>query len=440
MAFTVFLGSTAYSIPEAGEVGWSDSLVSYLRALATAFPQIRGGTYPLTGELDFGTTFGIKAPYFKSATANPASTGVLRLAAPDSIGWRNNANAADLALAIDNLDNLTWSGSIIGGHGVSFTGASTGPGIVATGGSSSGDGVDGVGTGSGTGGKFQAASLTAPVRGSINLPPVSADPTAPIDGDVWLSATNPFAHIGGAKKTLAALETAQTWTAAQTFAGITASSLSASGDVSTSGNVAAANVNATSTVTAGTVNATTYQQNGGPITLIAAVYGSLYVVAAPGAAEYSQQVTQNAFTDLDGTSTNLATQGPRTTASLDYMLMSTFASGDFPATNGSGAQYIKVFQAGDYKIFAAGSLSAKVGGAATVGFRILAGARGALADIGVTTMSRSSGDFDFRAMSAERFVTLNAGDLIMYQLYTDAPTAAGNVGFNSLHLTVQRVG
>lgn len=254
---------------------------------------------------------------------------------------------------------------------------------------------------------FSSGSTTAPVRGSINLVPVTAPPTGAVNGDVWINGSV-FAQIGGAKKTLAALETAQTWTATQTF---------------------------------GTINGTAYQQGGVTYDLsnLAPEYASLRATASAGAIEYSQQVTQSTFTDLDGATTNLATQGPSTT-NMSYMLVSSFASGDFPATNGSGAQYIKVLRAGSYKVFASASLSAKVGGPAIVGFRILGGPRAALGDIGVTAMAKSGGDFDFRAMASEQIVTLNPGDLLLFQLYTDAPTVANNVGFNTLQLTVQRVG
>src|SRR3954468_24158433 len=113
MALTVSLGGQNYSIPEPGDTGYDQQgLTNYLKALATAFPQIGGGTYALASELDFGSAFGVKSPYFKSATAGPASVGVLRLAKTDSVNWRNNASSGDLSLAIDAADNLTWNGSI----------------------------------------------------------------------------------------------------------------------------------------------------------------------------------------------------------------------------------------------------------------------------------------------------------------------------------------
>jgi hypothetical protein len=108
MASSVTLAGTTYSVPSDGERGWS-SLSTYLVALATrAFPTA-GGSYTMSAELALAT-FGIKAPWFKSATASAADAGVLRLASADLIDWRNNANAANLALGKDSSDNLEWNG------------------------------------------------------------------------------------------------------------------------------------------------------------------------------------------------------------------------------------------------------------------------------------------------------------------------------------------
>lgn len=123
MALTVTLLGVSYSIPETSDVGYDTALTSYLKALATAFPQLNGGLQSLTAELDFGTSFGVKALYLKSETANPASAGQIRLAKTDTIKIRNNANGADLALGIDAGDALQWNGANVTGN--PMLGAST---------------------------------------------------------------------------------------------------------------------------------------------------------------------------------------------------------------------------------------------------------------------------------------------------------------------------
>lgn len=116
MALTVTLLGVSYSIPETNDTSYDAALTSYLKALATAFPQLSGGTSSLTAELDFGTSFGLKALYLKSETVNIAATGIVRLAKTDKIALRNNANSADLALGIDTGDALTFNGANVTGN------------------------------------------------------------------------------------------------------------------------------------------------------------------------------------------------------------------------------------------------------------------------------------------------------------------------------------
>lgn len=116
MALTVSLLGVNYSIPEPGDTNYDQQLTSYLKSISTAFPQLSGGTYALTAELDLGATFGTKQAYVKSETTTPATTGVVRLAKTDAIAFRNNANSADLALKIDTGDALTFNGANVTGN------------------------------------------------------------------------------------------------------------------------------------------------------------------------------------------------------------------------------------------------------------------------------------------------------------------------------------
>ena len=75
--------------------------------------QKAGGTFTLTAEVDFGTTYGLKSAYYKSRTANVSSTGALRLAKTDTVSFRNTANNADLPLAINSSDELTFNGVVL---------------------------------------------------------------------------------------------------------------------------------------------------------------------------------------------------------------------------------------------------------------------------------------------------------------------------------------
>lgn len=131
MARIVSLLGVSYSIPEPGDVNYDLALTNYLVALTTAFPQLNGGTYSLTGELDFGAAYGLKSVYYKSRTTNPASAGAVRLARADTLSWRNQANSADLALAVDSSNNLTFNSAYLTGNPYALVSTAAGPSIAA---------------------------------------------------------------------------------------------------------------------------------------------------------------------------------------------------------------------------------------------------------------------------------------------------------------------
>lgn len=58
-----------------------------------------------------GASTNISSPAFTSSSSNTAAAGVLRLATANTIRWRNNANSADVALAKDTSDQLSWAGT-----------------------------------------------------------------------------------------------------------------------------------------------------------------------------------------------------------------------------------------------------------------------------------------------------------------------------------------
>ena len=105
MSTPVTFNGVVYSIPAYQDTGYaqgSGNLSSYLIALA-------GGPYPFT-----------------SQTANPASTGTIRLAHSDTIDWRNQANSGDLVLGINASDQLTFQGSTFATSPVSVSNGGTG--------------------------------------------------------------------------------------------------------------------------------------------------------------------------------------------------------------------------------------------------------------------------------------------------------------------------
>ena len=115
MSQNVTLNGITYTIPNTGEVGWGNSLTSYLVALGSGgVLSLAGGNFPLTSDVNFGPNFGVLAPYFESGAALPATQGVLRLTNTESVMWRNGANTGNLALSIIG-DQLYFAGNPIGG-------------------------------------------------------------------------------------------------------------------------------------------------------------------------------------------------------------------------------------------------------------------------------------------------------------------------------------
>lgn len=137
MATTLTVNGVGYAYPDTGDQQWGSAASAWALAVTNGMLQKAGGTFELTADANFGATYGLLSNYFTSRTTLPASAGVVRLAKTDSVKWRNNANAADLALAIDTSNNLTFAGNIVatssagvlapdkGGTGVANNSAST---------------------------------------------------------------------------------------------------------------------------------------------------------------------------------------------------------------------------------------------------------------------------------------------------------------------------
>lgn len=114
MATSKLYEGVTYSIPATGETNWGGStgVDGFLIALADNVPQKTGGSFTLSADLDFGGTAHVKG-IFKTRTANPAASGVLRLANNEGIGFRNAANSADLVLKANASNLLEFNGSVV---------------------------------------------------------------------------------------------------------------------------------------------------------------------------------------------------------------------------------------------------------------------------------------------------------------------------------------
>lgn len=108
---TLTVNGVSFAYPATGGSNWGDAATNWASAITVGTLQKAGGSFALTADVNFGSSYGLLSKYFTSNTASPASTGILRLASTDTIAWRNNANSADIALAKNTTDQLTYAGA-----------------------------------------------------------------------------------------------------------------------------------------------------------------------------------------------------------------------------------------------------------------------------------------------------------------------------------------
>lgn len=114
MAIPLTINGQVFEYPQNFDETWGVNATGWAQAVTAGALYLSGGNFPLTADVDFGSSFGLKAKYLISKTANPASAGYLRLAKTDSVAFRNTANSANLLLTIDGSDMLTFNGSVLG--------------------------------------------------------------------------------------------------------------------------------------------------------------------------------------------------------------------------------------------------------------------------------------------------------------------------------------
>lgn len=113
MTVPLTVNGVTFSYPETGDDDWGSSGSLWALAVTTGMLQKAGGSFTLTADVNFGASFGLLSQYFSTRTSSPAQTGQVRLASSDAIGFRNNADSADLLLAINGSNILTFGGEVI---------------------------------------------------------------------------------------------------------------------------------------------------------------------------------------------------------------------------------------------------------------------------------------------------------------------------------------
>lgn len=113
MTINLTVNGVVYPFPEPDDENWGQNVTDWAQAVTGGMLQKAGGNFSLTADANFGATYGLVSTYFKSRQSNISTAGALRLAHGDVIGWRDNANAANLPLGVDSSDRLTFNGTPI---------------------------------------------------------------------------------------------------------------------------------------------------------------------------------------------------------------------------------------------------------------------------------------------------------------------------------------
>ena len=113
MSVNVSVAGSSYAVPQEGDSGYATDVTNLLIQLATSTKvlQVTSSSFPLTQDLSFGSSYGLKIQYIKSQATNPSSAGVIRLGNAESVGFRNAANNADLLLTVNASDILQYNGT-----------------------------------------------------------------------------------------------------------------------------------------------------------------------------------------------------------------------------------------------------------------------------------------------------------------------------------------
>lgn len=130
MSIVVQINGVNQTIPTQGDQDWANYTTTTLIALAQAVFPKAGGTFILTGNINFGPNFGLIAKFFSSSSTNTASGGTIKLANTDTVNWRNAANSGDDVLSVNTSDQLVFNGTLLpqvanpsATYGVNLTGA-----------------------------------------------------------------------------------------------------------------------------------------------------------------------------------------------------------------------------------------------------------------------------------------------------------------------------
>lgn len=107
MATNRVINGVTYVIPDQNDnFLWGTGLSGWVGAVTNGALFKAGGTFTLTSDVNFGTSFGLISLYYKSASANLANSGNVRLSNTDSINFAGLSGGVDAALVVAGGNKL----------------------------------------------------------------------------------------------------------------------------------------------------------------------------------------------------------------------------------------------------------------------------------------------------------------------------------------------
>lgn len=99
MSFSVVLNGTSYSLPEVNDINYGDEVNTYLEAIADECLQPTGGTFTLTDNVDFGSSYGISAAYFNVSSILSVTDATLTAESPNVV-YVDNPTARTITMPL----------------------------------------------------------------------------------------------------------------------------------------------------------------------------------------------------------------------------------------------------------------------------------------------------------------------------------------------------
>lgn len=117
MSVPLVINGVTYNYPELNDspplVEWGVTATDWATAVTQGMLQKAGGTFTLTANVNFGATYGLLTAFLSSRVTPVAATGLVRLDNANWMAWRNIGDTADLKLAVNASNQLTFDGNVL---------------------------------------------------------------------------------------------------------------------------------------------------------------------------------------------------------------------------------------------------------------------------------------------------------------------------------------